>query len=132
MSDTKNSFKCKGNAAASVGDLFGGMVHGYLGLFGAGSLFDPLGKAKGKVSDALAKINSQTAADAPAFAKASVDVQAAALQLQYTQNLQLKKMFSEGESEIWDAVEEDNMFIAILGMLVFIMFFFMLIAPPRK
>lgn len=129
MANTNKPFKCVHTADATAKNVLGGMLHGVIGMFGLGSLVDPLGKSQSAMQNALKKINQQTAADAPAFALKVPQTQQKILEFQQQCSLKLKTMFGDDIAELWYAVEEDHLFLGVLGVLVIIMIFFMLITP---
>ena len=115
------------DAQAQSSDFFGGFVHGILGLFGAGSLVDPLGDAQSSVQAALKDINQTTAAQSLAVAQGT-EKEIEELFLNMNQHLDLINQINQNQTDqLWDTVRQENLFLIILSMLIVLLIFFFLI-----
>jgi len=123
-----NSGKCKHTPGKTTLDVLGGAVHGFLSLFGLGSVGpDPLGDAQSSVNNALKNINSVTAQQSLAAAT----LQEKDMETLY-QNIQdhakLENIIIQDQTnQLWEAIKEENLFLLILSVLIFMLIFFFLI-----
>ena len=130
--DKSSPFKCKGNSTASVGDFFGGMVHGALSLFGAGQLVDPMGDATSSLNNAIKTINSQTAVNSLGMFKLEDRERAIMLNFQNVQQEKIHMLMKQQSDELWDAIKQENLFMSVLGMLVLVIIVMMLAKPQSN
>jgi hypothetical protein len=127
---TLGPFKCTPDSSSQkASDFMGGFLHGILGLFGGGSLVDPLGDAKTKLATAQQTVNSQTAALSLAAAEGTVKLEVGIIKFMNVQHKQMVLATQGATSALWDAIATENMFITILGILTMILIFFVLITP---
>jgi len=118
---------CKEDAQHGVSDVLGGMLHGALGLFGMGSLVDPLGDAKAKYSKAMTDLNMMTATDTLQAVSGLQTEMIAFIKVTQEQKELTQLIIKEGNDTIWDSIKEENLFISILFVLILIIVFFQLI-----
>ena len=125
---TLGPFKCTPDSSSQkASDFFGGFVHGILGLFGAGSLVDPLGDAKSKLATAQQTVNSQTAALSIASAQGSIKLDNALIQDVMAKHHEMVLYTQGATSALWDAIATENLFITIFSILLLVLIFFFLI-----
>jgi len=129
---TLGPFKCTPDSSSQkASDFFGGFAHGILGLFGAGSLVDPLGDAKSKLATAQQTVNSQTAAFSIAAAQKQAALDQDIMEMITTQHNQMVLYTQGATSALWDAIETENLFITIFSILLLVLIFFFLIQKNK-
>lgn len=110
-----------------MSDFFQGMGHGILGLFGAGSLVDPLGKLKSELSNQIQDFNNMTADFLVQISRQEVTVVGDLAKLvQGSQELQDTKM-DQMSQMLWDSIETESLFILIMYGLIFIVIIYLII-----
>ena len=144
---TNDAFKCK-KPGFSVGNFGLGLLHSFDSLSGglitdAVSFFsptagaamstaiNPLGNAKGKLNNAIKKINSQQVTDTLAFSKLVLKEQQQVMVFQAEQKELLDASMNQMNEELWDAIETENTFMSLLSIMVLVVIFMILIKPSK-
>ena len=108
-------------------DLAGGLAHGMLGLVGAGSAYDPLGKLKSSLASAnTALLQTQNLGTYKALLSIE-DYESYEAKLQGAQGQIIQEQMKYFSDLSLDKIEDVNMFLILLSLLVIIIIFFLLI-----
>lgn len=128
MSNLIKSGQCKHTTAQTASDTVGGAIHGLFSLFGFGSIGpNPLGDAQSSVSNALKNINKVTAQQSLAAAAAG-QTEMNAMYKSIQTHTELENIIIQDQTnQIWEAIQEENLFLLYLGILIVVTVFFFLI-----
>jgi len=122
------SGQCKHEAGQTAKDTFFGALHGAASLFGLGSITpDPLGDAQKSVSNALSNIASVTAKQSLAATSANAAISTAMFDNMQLHQKYTNEIIKDQTGQLWEAIKEENLFLLILGMLIFMLIFFFLL-----
>jgi hypothetical protein len=111
----------------TIGDVFGGLGHGFASLFGLGQYVDPLGNLNGDLSSSIQKMNTMTATQSAAFATAATQSMKDLNTIVEEKGKYIKQYVDYNNELLWNSDKEENVFIATIAIIVIIIIFFMLI-----
>jgi len=110
-----------------MANFFSGLGNGFLSLFGAGSLYDPLNKASSELSSIKNEIRDLSSLSALQSNK-NIELQISNLLiLNKVTEKSLLQLNDNTTQFINDSLYKDELFIMFLYMLIFIIIFFFLI-----
>jgi len=116
----------------SFSNFIEGAGHGFLALFGAGAVYDPMGDKRSDLSQA--KSDMQTTINNMTLE--AIKVQASLDEDFYNfmkvQQDTINDQNALTDAQIWDAIKQENMFLVLISVLVIIIVFFMLIRNDCK
>ena len=116
------------NYAQDTGsDLAGGFLHGMLGLVGAGSAYDPLGKLKSSLAGATNALQQAQNVGAYKTFIAIEDYQKYKEELDGATGKIMQEQMQYFNNLAIDKIEDVNVFLILLSVLVIIIIFFLLI-----
>jgi hypothetical protein len=103
-----------------------GLLNGILSLFGAGSLYDPLGDERSKVNDIKDKISNLTTLSTLKHAKNVDTALSNMIKLINITDTSTKNIINQTNTFVNDSLQKENYFISFIYILVFILIFFFL------
>ena len=110
-----------------IGDIFGGLGHGVLGLFGLGQLFDPLNDLRSKLASAESNMQNIINLNNMAVMQNEIKVDSDLYRYIQTNNAEIQEAMQNYNQLTMDDIKKENLFISILSALILIVIFFMLI-----
>lgn len=109
-------------------DWFFGSINGFLSLFGAGSLIDPLGDARSEYDSAIQNMQDIYNNNNLLFALKSEQTFEDFYNLVKIQNSFLDTKIKQNTQIFNDTIKQENLFMTLLSMIVFIIIFYLLFA----
>ena len=111
---------------SGVANFFSGTANGFLSLFGAGTLYDPLGNARSKVSSIKDKISDLTTLSSLKSSQNITQDISNLIKLINASEKSTKEFINQTNTFVNDSLQKENYFISFIYILVFILIFFFL------
>jgi len=112
---------------SGVVNFFSGAANGFLSLFGAGSVYDPLGEERSKVNSIKDKISDLTTFSSLKSSKnITIDI-SNLIKLTNASEKYTKELINQTNTFVNDSLQKENYFISFIYILVFVLIFFFLI-----
>lgn len=108
-------------------DFWNGIGHGFLGLAGFGSVYDPLGDLRSDLASKTQEFNNISADYAYKGILKNLDLINALDNVMNGNGAVAKKQLQLTSDLIWESLETENLFIIFLYVLVFIVIFYLIV-----
>ena len=105
----------------------GGVINGFLGLFGLGDLVNPLGNTQTALTDAQQHMQNVINSASFSFAKEQSNLNTDMLRYIETNNSTLQDTMKYYNLLGQQGIQKSSLFVKIFGILLFIVIFFILI-----
>lgn len=110
-----------------AGDVMGGLAHGMLGLIGMGDAYNPMGDLSGELQTSISDMNNMVANNTILALNAISDDMQNFHELMEVKTKNVVAAQQVTNTQLFDSLQIENIFLIVLAVTVIIIVFFLLI-----